>query len=335
MSHKGILAIETSCDETSIAFCENYNVVYQLVSSQIKIHRPFRGVVPELASRHHLVNLPILMKKFQKIIPKENYKKIAITTGPGLAPALLVGLSYAKGLSINLNLPLIPVNHIKAHLYSPFIGKKDIPKSFLGLVISGSHTSLYLVEKEKEKILARTRDDAVGEAFDKVARLFGLPYPGGPEIDKLFPKGDFKRYKIPSPKMSDKSMDFSFSGIKSHISRLIHQGFKIKNGDVLSKDALDLISSFQYKLVEILLERLKYFQKNLKVKDISISGGVSANKHLQEEAKRWAEKENLNLYFPDKKFITDNAGMIGYLTELKNLKQKNIEKIDIMPNWEF
>ena len=335
MSHKGIISIETSCDETSIAYCENYNVVYQLVSSQVKIHRPFRGVVPELASRHHLINLPILMKKFQKVIPKEKFKKIAVTTGPGLAPALLVGLSYAKGLSLNYNLPLIPVNHIKAHLFSSFIGREDIPFPFLGLVISGSHTSLYLVEKKGEKILARTRDDAIGEAFDKVARLFGLPYPGGPEIDKLFPKGDFKRYKLPSPKMSDKSMDFSFSGIKSHVSRLVHQGFKIRNGGILSKDAIDLISSFQYKLVEILMERLKYFQKKLKVKNISISGGVSANKYLQKKAKNWAEEENLNIYFPSKKFITDNAGMIGYLAELKNLKPKSVEKIDILPNWEF
>lgn len=335
MNHNGTLAIETSCDETSIAYCENYKVLYQLTSSQIKVHRPYRGVVPELASREHLKNLPVLMKKFRKVIPAEKIKKIAVTTGPGLAPALLVGVSYAKGLALNYNLPLIPVNHIKAHLYSPFIGGKEIPYPFLGLVISGSHTSLYLVNEKKEKVLSRTRDDAIGEAFDKVARLFNLPYPGGPEIDKLFEKGNFKKFPLPTPKMSDNSMDFSFSGIKSHISRLVHNGFKIFNEKDLSQEALDLISSFQYKLVEILMEKLKFFQKKLKIKNISISGGVAANKYLRKRAFSWAEEESLNLFLPQKDFITDNAGMIGYLAILKKLKPENIEKIDIDPNWEF
>lgn len=335
MSRSSVLAIETSCDETSIAFCDNYNVVYQLISSQIKIHRKYRGVVPELASRQHLINLPLLMKKFQKNISLEKCKNIAITTGPGLAPALLVGLSYAKGLALNYDLPLIPVNHIRAHLFSPFIGREKIPYPFLGLVISGSHTSLYFVEEKKENLLARTRDDAIGEAFDKIARLFGLPYPGGPEIDKLFEKGDFKKFILPTPKMSDSSMDFSFSGIKSHIARLVHNGFEIFKNGALSKNSLDLISSFQYKLIEILIKRLKYFQKKLKIKNISISGGVAANKYLNREAKKLAEEENLNMYFPDKKFITDNAGMIGYLAILKKLRAEKVEKIDIAPNWEF
>lgn len=335
MSHKGILALETSCDETSIAYCEDFKVIHQVTSSQIKIHRPYRGVVPELASRQHLNNLPVLMKKIKSLISIKNCKKIAVTTGPGLAPALLVGLSYSKGLALNYNLPLIPVNHIRAHLYSPFIGRKEIPYPFLGLVVSGSHTSLYLVEEKKEKLLAKTRDDAIGEAFDKVARLFGLPYPGGPEIDKLFPKGDFKKFQLPSPKMSDKSLDFSFSGIKSHISRMVHNGFKIMDEKGLTQNSLDLLSSFQYKLVEILMDRLKYFQKKLKIKNISLSGGVAANKYLRKRAEEWAKEEGLNLFLPDRKFITDNAGMVGYLAFLKKLKPEIIEKIDIDPNWEF
>lgn len=335
MSHRGVLAIETSCDETSIAYCEDYKVLYQLTSSQVKIHRPYRGVVPELASREHLTNLPVLMKKFKKKVPEDKFKKIAVTAGPGLAPALLVGLSYAKGLSLNYRIPLIPVNHIRAHLYSPFIGSKDIPYPFLGLVISGSHTSLYLVEEKKEKLLARTRDDAIGEAFDKIARLFGLPYPGGPEIDKLFQEGDFKKFPLPTPKMSDKSQDFSFSGIKSHISRMVHNGFKVMDEKGLTQDSLDLLSSFQYKLVEILMERIKYFQKKFNIKNISISGGVAANKYLRKRVEEWAKEEKLNLFLPDRKFITDNAGMIGYLAILKKLKPEKVEKIDINPNWEF
>lgn len=335
MSHNGILAIETSCDETSIAFCRNFNVEYQIISSQVKIHRPYKGVVPELASRHHLLNLPIIFKKFRKKIPENFYEKIAVTTGPGLPPALLVGLLFAKGLALNLGIPIIPVNHIRAHLYSPFIGKKEIPYPFLGLVISGSHTSLYLVEEKNEKLLSSTRDDAIGEAFDKVARLFDLPYPGGPEIDKIFYKGNPNSFKIPSPKIKGNPMDFSFSGIKSHIARIVMNNFLIKNENGLTKDSYDLISSFQYKVIEILMERLKFFQEKFNIKNIAISGGVSANKYLRFKAFEWAKEKNLNVFFPRKKFTMDNAGMIGYLVELKKLRPKRIEEIDINPSWEF
>ncbi len=335
MNHNGILGIETSCDETSIAFVEEFKVIYQLTFSQFKIHRPYRGVVPELASRQHLIKLPILMEKIQKKIPSKFFSSIAVTTEPGLAPALLVGLSYAKGLALNYNIPLIPVNHIKAHLFSPFIGSNKIPYPFLGLVISGSHTSIYIVEEKKEEVVSRTRDDAVGEAFDKVARLFGLPYPGGPEIDKLYPKGNPKRFVLPSPKMTDKSMDFSFSGIKSHIFRLVQNNFKIKEKERLTQESLDLLASFQNKIIKILLEKLNYFQEKYNIKNISISGGVSANIYLRKETLEWGKRKNLNIFFPKREFITDNAGMIAYLAYLKKLKPLPLEKIDINPTREF
>ncbi len=335
MSHNCILGIETSCDETSIALCKDFKVVYQLTFSQFKIHRPYRGVVPELASRHHLIKLPILMEKMKKKFPFKYFNAIAITTEPGLAPALLVGLSYAKGLALNYNIPLIPVNHIKAHLFSPFIGFCKIPYPFLGLVVSGSHTSIYIVEERKEEMVSRTRDDAVGEAFDKIARLFGLPYPGGPEIDRLYPKGNPKRYVLPSPKMTDKSMDFSFSGIKSHIFRLVQNNFKIKEKEGLTQESLDLLASFQNKIIKILLERLNYFQERYNLKNISISGGVSANSYLRKKTLEWGERKNLNIFFPKRKFVTDNAGMVAYLAYIKKLKPLPLEKIDINPLREF
>jgi len=329
----GTLAIETSCDETSVAFIRDKRVERQWIASQIAIHRPYHGVVPELASRAHLDNLPVLMQRMFKSIRRADVERIAVTQGPGLVGALLVGVAYAKGLALNLKVPLVPVNHIEAHLYSPFIGA-PIPREFLGLVVSGSHSSLYHVKGRAAARLCRTRDDAAGEAYDKVAKLFGLPYPGGPEIDRLAPGGDPKAVPLPFPKMSDGSMDFSFSGIKSRISFMVHEGFPVRRRGRLTPDALNLLASFQETVVKILVSRLDHFHRIHPVRHVSISGGVAANRRLRERVLEWSAGREVTAHFPSSEHITDNAGMIGYLAEARHKKSVHPGRVDAVPNLE-
>ena len=308
----GILGIESSCDETSVAFVEEGRVVHQRVASQVEAHRPYHGVVPELASRHHLQNLPVLMRDLALTVDLRNAESVAVTQGPGLVGALLVGVAFAKGFAAARRLPLIPINHIEAHLYSPFIGR-SVPADFLGLVVSGSHASLYRVNRGRLLRLCRTRDDAPGEAFDKVAKLFGLPYPGGPEIDRLFPLGDPKAFTLPLPKMSDGSLDFSFSGLKSHIAYRFHRGFSARKRGRLTPEALDLLAAFQAAVVRQLLHRVEAFHGTHPARHLSVSGGVAANAHLRERIVAWAAERGVEAHFPAPEFITDNAGMVAHL----------------------
>ena len=330
----GILAIETSCDETSVAFVEGRDVVRQWIASQVELHRPYHGVVPELASRAHLRNLPILMGRLARSVPLRNVDCIAVTQGPGLVGALLVGVAYAKGLALNLDVPLVPINHIEAHLYSPFIGG-IIPREFLGMVVSGSHSSLYFVRNGRIQPLCRTRDDAAGEAYDKVAKLMGLPYPGGPEIDRLFLKGDPKAFALPFPRMSDGSMDFSFSGIKSRISFMVQEGFPVRTRGRLTPQALDLLASFQQTVVRILLHRLDHFHRQHPAAHVSVSGGVAANRHLRERVLDWATARGVRAHFPSRDHITDNAGMIGFLAGSRHKKAARPETVDAVPDLEM
>jgi N6-L-threonylcarbamoyladenine synthase len=330
----GTLAIETSCDETSVAFVEGRDVVRQWIASQVELHRPYHGVVPELASRAHLSNLPILMDRLARAVPLRSVDRIAVTQGPGLIGALLVGVAYAKGLALNLGVPLVPVNHIEAHLYSPFIGGA-VPREFLGLVVSGSHSSLYRVLNGRVTPLCRTRDDAAGEAYDKVARLMGLPYPGGPEIDRLFPKGNPKAFALPRPRMSDGSMDFSFSGIKSRISFMVQEGFPVRRRGKLTPEALDLLASFQACVVDLLLNRLDHFHRRHPAPHVSVSGGVAANRHLRECVLDWAASRDVYAHFPSRAHVTDNAGMIGFLAESRHKKATRTETVDAVPDLEM
>lgn len=329
----GILGIESSCDETGVAFVEGGRVIRSLVASQVEAHRPFHGVVPELASRHHLQNLPVLMRELGRAVDLGATEAVAVTQGPGLAGALLVGVAFAKGISASRRLPLIPVNHIEAHLYSPFIGR-PVPADFLGLVVSGSHASLYRVRRGGLRRLCRTRDDAPGEAYDKVAKLFGLPYPGGPEIDRLFPHGDPKAYDLPLPKMSDGSLDLSFSGLKSHIAYRLHKGFPARRRGRLTPEALDLLASFQGAVARLLLHRVNAFHALQPVRHLSVSGGVAANAHLRERLTAWAAERGVEAHFPAPEYITDNAGMVAHLAWRRG-KARPAAAVDADPGLEL
>ena len=302
-----VLGIETSCDDTSIAVVKDgREVLSNIVSSQIKVHSPFGGVVPELASREHIKNI---RKVFSKALDEANITVddidlIGVTVGPGLLGSLLVGLSFAKGLSFSKNIPFVPLNHIECHLQSAFIEYGDnIKLPALGFVVSGGHTHLFYMNEEKEiKLLAKTRDDAVGEAFDKFAKMLNLGYPGGPIIDRLAAKGE-PTYRLPIPKMSDGSDDMSFSGIKTFLLRTIQ-----KEGENLNIE--NLAASFQKTVADILIGKVKRFLPEYNVHSILLTGGVSANSYLR---KRFKEEFGDMFFVPSIKFSTDNAAMVASL----------------------
>ncbi len=302
-----VLGIETSCDDTSIAVVKNgREVLSNIVSSQIKVHSPYGGVVPELASREHIKNIRKVFSKAleEAKITVENIDLIGVTVGPGLLGSLLVGLSFAKGLSFSRKIPFVPLNHIECHLQSAFIEYgNEIELPSLGFVVSGGHTHLFFMNEKKEiKLLAKTRDDAVGEAFDKFAKMLGLGYPGGPIIDRLAAKGE-PTYKLPIPKMSDGSDDMSFSGIKTFLLRTIQ-----KEGDSLNVE--NLAASFQKTVADILIDKVRKFLEKYKAKSVLLTGGVSANSYLRERFK----KEFGDMFFvPSIKYSTDNAAMVASL----------------------
>ncbi len=302
-----VLGIETSCDDTSVALVEDgKEVLSSIVSSQIKVHAPYGGVVPELASREHIKNIPVVYQQALKEagITLKDIDLIGVTVGPGLLGALLVGVSFAKGLSFASGIPFVPLNHIECHIQSAFIEYGDkIQLPAMAFVVSGGHTHLfYLNEKKEIKLLAKTRDDAVGEAFDKFAKMLNLGYPGGPIIDKLAQKGN-PTYKLPIPKMSDGSDDMSFSGIKTFLLRTIE-----KEGDSLNVE--NLAASFQKTVADILIGKVKKFLKDLPAESILLTGGVSANSYLR---KRFKEEFEDKFFVPSPKFSTDNAAMVASL----------------------
>ena len=324
-----ILAFETSCDETSVAVVENgKNVLSNVISTQIDIHKEYGGVVPEIASRHHIENIiPVFteaMKKAECSLKDIDY--IAVTNTPGLIGSLLVGLMFAKSLSYANKIPLFPMNHINGHIFSNFI-ENDIDLPAVSLVVSGGHTNLYYINKIDNKIkitlLGETLDDAVGETYDKIARVLGLSYPGGPEIDRLSKSGE-DILKIKKPKVEE--YNFSFSGIKTYITNYVNNE-KMK-GNEISKE--NIAKSLQEIVSEILGEKVLKAIKNMKVNTILVSGGVSANERLREKFKQISEKENIKVIFPKLEYCTDNAAMIGCAAyyELKNeeMYSKNIEK---------
>jgi N6-L-threonylcarbamoyladenine synthase len=272
-----ILGIETSCDETSVSILNDKKILSNIISSQL-FHSDFGGVVPEIASREHLRNLLSITKQALKEA-NHNINEIdliACTSEPGLAGALLIGLNFSKALAFSLNQPFIPVNHIQAHLYSPFLNEEEIEFPFISLIVSGGHTLLIFVEDFfKHKILGNTLDDAAGEAFDKVAKMLGLAYPGGPIIDKLSKKGNKSYHKFPIANTKENEYDFSFSGIKTSV--LYH--LKNIKFDEIKNDVLisDICASFQDAVVNTLFEKTLRASRKFKTNTISISGGVSAN----------------------------------------------------------
>ncbi|OKZ59527.1 MAG: tRNA (adenosine(37)-N6)-threonylcarbamoyltransferase complex transferase subunit TsaD [Clostridium sp. CAG:354_28_25] len=308
-----ILGIESSCDETSVAVVKNgREVLSNVINTQISIHELYGGVVPEIASRNHVENISPVMKEALKEanVKIDDVDGIACTYGPGLVGALLVGVSYAKALSYAANKPLIGVNHIQGHIAANYITYKDLEPPFLTLLISGGNTQLVLVKDyTKFEILGKTRDDAVGEAFDKIARVIGLGYPGGPKMDKLAQEGT---PNIVLPKVHIDGLDFSFSGLKTAIINLHH-----KTPDI---NKADLAASFEKDVAEILLENTKKAVKETNINKIALAGGVSANSYIRKAFKELEEKEDIKVYYPELKLCTDNAAMIasaGYYNFLK------------------
>ncbi len=305
-----ILGIESSCDETAAAVVrDGRNVLSNVVSTQILIHRKFGGVVPEIASRKHIEHvLPVIDKALKDAaVTLEDIDAVAVTYGPGLVGALLVGLSAAKGLALGTGKPLIGVNHLEGHVFANFLADPELKPPFLALVVSGGHTSLLVVEDYNTfRLLGQTRDDAAGEAFDKIARYMGLPYPGGPEIEKLALGGNPAAIEFPRPLLPN-SYDFSFSGLKSAVINYVHtaemKGTPAKREDVAA--------SFQQAIVDVLVAKCQQAIKATRLKKIVLAGGVSANKHLQEALAKGAKEAGAELVHPTPILCTDNAVMIG------------------------
>ncbi len=297
------LGIESSCDETSVAVVKDgREVLSNVINSQIKIHEKFGGVVPEIASRRHIEAISDVTKLAleEAKINFEQIDNIAVTYGPGLVGALLVGVSYAKALSYALNKPLTGTNHIEGHIAANYISHKDLQPPFLCLIVSGGHTHLVKIEDYgKFEILGKTRDDAIGEAFDKVARVIGLGYPGGPKVDKLAKDG---QANIVLPKTHIDGLDFSFSGVKTAIINLHH-----KNPDI---NKADLCASFEKYVTDILLEKTLIAAKELKIHTIALAGGVSANSYIRAKFEE-LKKEGYNICYPNPILCTDNAAMIA------------------------
>jgi N6-L-threonylcarbamoyladenine synthase len=300
-----VLGIDTSCDDTSIAvYDSSKNVVLSnIVSSQHQFHLPFGGVVPEIAARKHAENIDIVFEEALKIagVKVKDIELVTVTRAPGLLPALLVGLTFGKGIAYCLNVPFKGVHHIEAHVFSPFIGSTPPPESFLALVVSGGHTLLILVEGlGKYRVIGKTLDDAVGEAYDKVAKMLGLGYPGGPIIDRIFKSYSEEYLELPKPKVP--GFNYSFSGLKTAVRRLIEKGYP----------AEQIAASFQKTAIEYLVGKLKKALKELNVKDIAVSGGVSANSLLREKLLELQE-EGYKVHLPKMEYTSDNGAMVAYI----------------------
>lgn len=313
MSKKSIiLGIESSCDDTSAAILQGQNILSNVVANQ-EIHQQYGGVVPELASRAHQQNIiPVVDAAIKKAnIQKEDIDAIAFTNGPGLLGSLLVGSSFAKSFAIGMDIPLIAINHLQAHILAHFIDeRKATPKfPFLCLTVSGGHTQIVKVESPNDmQIIGSTLDDAAGEAFDKSAKILGLPYPGGPLIDKHAKNGNINTFTFGKPKI--KNLDFSFSGLKTSILYKIQDGVK-ENPDFIKENLEDLCASIQHAIVSILLDKLQKAIKQTGIKQIAIAGGVSANSYLRNQLENLAKKEKFDFFIPKFEYCTDNAAMIA------------------------
>jgi tRNA N6-adenosine threonylcarbamoyltransferase len=318
-----ILGIETSCDETSVALLDSDGAVrVNLIASQIERHRPFGGVVPEIASREHLQHLfPLVGRALEDAHASWNdIDRIAVTAGPGLIGALLVGVAGAQGLSYALGVPLTPVNHLEGHIFSPYLQREGasipLPSRFLSMVISGGHSSIYDVQRGRPQMLNRTRDDAIGETFDKVAKFIGLPYPGGPQIEKYASGGaiDRRRFPFPLPQFKDESNDFSYSGVKAGAIRLARELGVRADGD--SKLLADFCATFQDALFAQLFDRLNTIWAKLQLlllpAEVAIAGGVAANGTLREKIQAWGRERGVIVRLPEKRYCTDNAAMIAF-----------------------
>ncbi|MFH1653866.1 MAG: tRNA (adenosine(37)-N6)-threonylcarbamoyltransferase complex transferase subunit TsaD [Pseudomonadota bacterium] len=324
-----VLGIESSCDETAAAVLDGDVLLSSKVATQEEVHAPYGGVVPELASRRHLeVISPVIQSALKEAkVSIDDIEGIAVTKAPGLVVALLVGLSMAKGLAFAKGIPIVGVNHLEGHLGAVFLEYKDLEFPWIGLVVSGGHTSLYLVKEfGSYELLGATCDDAAGEAFDKVAKLLGLGYPGGPLIQKRAQSGNPDRFKFTKPKLSSGDYDFSFSGIKT--ACLVKNKEALSNNMRDEKFVDDLAASFQKTAVRFLTDNLFAVAHKFKAKGVAISGGVAANALLRSEVERLSKEEEFNCYMPRLSYCTDNAAMIAYVGS-RYLKQGKRDGLDL------
>lgn len=327
--NKIILAIESSCDETSAAVLQDGKVLSNIIATQ-DVHREYGGVVPELASRAHQQNIiPVVEQAIkQSAIKKSDISAIAFTRGPGLLGALIVGTSFAKSLALALDIPLIEVNHMQAHILAHFIEEPKPSFPFLCLTVSGGHTQIVLVNDYLDmQVIGETRDDAAGEAFDKTAKLLGLAYPGGPNIDRLAATGNPHKFNF--SKSNVPGYDFSYSGLKTSVLYFLREQLK-ENADFIKTNINDLAASIQHTIIEMLMIKLETAALELHIKEIAIAGGVSANRALRRAIKDNEDRLGWQTYIPAFEFCTDNAAMIGIAGHYKFMN-KDFVGLDIAP----
>ena len=324
-----VLGIESSCDETSASVVKDHEILSNIVYSQ-EIHSEYGGVVPELASREHQKNIAYVVDRSisKSKIEINDIDGIAVTYGAGLKGALLVGLNFAKGMSMALDIPYIGVNHLEGHLFSNIMDNKEIKVPFISLIVSGGHTQIWRVNKIGDyDLLANTVDDAAGEAFDKGARLLGLSYPGGPEIQRVSSNGDPKYYDFPRPRVKKSKYNFSFSGLKTALL------YKVKEmgEDEIKENVSNIAASYQEAIVDTLLDRIDKISKEENINQISIAGGVAANKRFREKSEELSSRNNISIYFPDLSLCTDNAAMIA-MAGYEKLNSGMCSDLSLEPN---
>jgi N6-L-threonylcarbamoyladenine synthase len=327
-----ILAVETSCDETSAAVVRDGKILSNVVSSQIALHAEYGGVVPELAAREHLKNLPPVARAAldEAKVSINEIDAVAATQGPGLPTALLIGLKAAQAIAFALRKPFLGINHHEAHLYSPWIGDFAAFQPNISLIVSGGHTILALVKSElNHQVLGATIDDAAGECFDKTGKLIGLPYPAGPEMDKLAEQGNPAAFDFPRPLLHDASDDFSFSGLKTSVRYFLRDHSGLLNDP---QKIRDLCASIQAAIVEVLVAKTIRAAKRTGVRCVTASGGVSCNRSLRKQLEQACRKNGFALHLADKALCTDNAAMIGILAERKLLARVDPMSLDIEIN---
>lgn len=312
-----VLGIESSCDETAAAVIKDGNkILSSVIFSQIELHRPFGGVVPELASREHLEKIePVVEEALSRAgITVKDLNAVAVTNGPGLIGSLLVGVSFAKALAFGLGIPFIGVNHIEGHVYSVVFENPPTEYPALALIVSGGHTNLFYIPQEgKYKVVSRTRDDAAGEAFDKVSKMLGLGYPGGPIVEKYAKEGNPKAIKFPIAKISDGRPDFSFSGLKTAVMRYLRENEieSLEENEEPTQQIKDICASFQRTVVVSLTRTMEKQAMEFEPKSLIVAGGVACNQALRDASEKVAKRLNIPVYFPSKHLSTDNAAMIA------------------------
>ena len=324
------LGIETSCDETAVAVYDSeHGIIGESVFSQIKMHAEYGGVVPELASRDHCVKIISVLQEAINQVDLQYIDQVAYTSGPGLLGALLIGESFAQGISSALNIPLIPINHLEGHLMSPVMEFPEIKVPYICLLVSGGHSMIVDVKDRGDyKILGQSQDDAVGEAFDKVGKLLGLPYPGGPHIERLALKGNPKAYDFPRPMMHSDNLDLSFSGLKTSVLYTVRD-----IDDLTDQVKADIAASFQQAVIDVLTKKIKKAVELSGRSEVIIAGGVAANKALRAAIKDLENTINIKVYYPSLKYCGDNAAMIAFVGSLRSSDKINISGSSVRARW--